>query len=125
MKRIWNILLLISFLFGYLEWGNNQHLFIFQAITELYEKGKANPLSVLHPFILLPFIGMLLFLYTVFQKTPSRIISIIGAICMSTIMLMILLIAVLGPNFKMLGSVTPFFLIVFFVFKSHWRKLEI
>ena len=125
MKRIWNILLLVSFLFGYLEWGNNQHLFIFQAITELYEKGKVHPLSVLHPFILLPFIGMLLFLYTVFQKTPSRIISIIGAICMSTIMLMILLIAVLGPNFKMLGSVIPFFLIVFFVFKSHWRKLEI
>jgi hypothetical protein len=25
----------------------------------------------------------------------------------------------------MLGSVTPFFVIVFFVFKSHWRKLDI
>jgi hypothetical protein len=25
----------------------------------------------------------------------------------------------------MLGSVIPFFLIVFFVFKSHWRKLDI
>ena len=125
MKRIWNILLLISFLFGYLEWGKTQHLFIFQAIVELYEKGKANPLSVLHPFILLPFIGMLLFLYTVFQKTPSRMISIIGAICMSTIMLMILLIGVLGPNFKMLVSVIPFFMAVFFVVKSNWRKLDI
>lgn len=125
MKRIWNILLLISFLFGYLEWGKNQHLFIYQAIAELYEKGKINPLSVLHPFIILPFVGMLLFLYTVFQKTPNRIITIIGAICMSSIMVMILIIGVLVPNFKMLGSVAPYFIIAFFVFKSQWRKLDI
>lgn len=125
MKKLWNILLLLSFLTGYLEWGKDQHLFIFQAIVELYEKGKANPLSVLHPFILLPFIGMLLFLFSIFQKSPNRIISIIGALCMSTIMLMILLIAVIGPNFKMLVSAIPFFIVVFFVFKSHWRKLEI
>lgn len=125
MKRIWNILLLISFLFGYLEWGKNQHIFIFQAIIEIYQKGIANPLSVLHPFVLLPFIGMLLFLYTAFQKKPSRIISIIGATCMSSIMLMILLIGIIGPNLKMLASVIPFFLLLILVFKSHWRKLEI
>jgi hypothetical protein len=125
MKRFWNILLIISFLLGYLEWGKNQHIFIYQAIIELYQKGKVNPVSVLHPFTLLPLIGILLFLYTVFQKSPSRIISIIGAICMSSIMLMILIIGVIVPNFKMLISSLPFFTIAFFVIKSHWRKIEI
>lgn len=105
--------------------GKTQHIFIYQAIIELYQKGKVNPISVLHPFTLLPLIGILLFLYTVFQKSPSRIISIIGAICMSSIMLMILIIGVIIPNFKMLISSLPFFTIAFFVIKSHWRKIEI
>ncbi|OYU56238.1 MAG: hypothetical protein CFE25_03070 [Chitinophagaceae bacterium BSSC1] len=125
MKRIWNILLLLSFLFGYLQWGKDQHLFLFQAIGELYTKAKLHPMSVLHPLTLLPFIGMLLFLSTIFQKTPSRIITFAGAIGMSSIMLMILLIGILGPNFKMLLSVLPFFTFLFFVVKTNWRKLDI
>lgn len=125
MKKIWNILLLLSFLMGYLEWGKDQHLFIFQAIQELYAKAKLNPIAVLHPLTLLPFIGMLIFLFTLFQKTPSRINTFAGAIGMSSIMLMILLIGILGPNFKMLLSVLPFFSFLFFVVKSNWRKLDI
>lgn len=122
MKRVWHILLLISFLFGYLEWGKDQHLFIIQAIVEIYQKGKVNPLSLLHPFILLPFIGMLLYIYAAFQKNTNKIISIIGAICMSSIMIMILIIGLMVPNYKMLFSATPFFICSYFVFKSHWRK---
>lgn len=125
MKKLWNILLLLSFLIGYLEWGKGQHLFIFQAIQELYIKAKLNPMSVLHPLTILPFVGMLLFLSTIFQKTPSRLITFAGAIGMSSIMLMILLIGILGPNFKMLLSTLPFITFLFFVVKSNWRKLDI
>lgn len=125
MKRIWNILLLFSFLFGYLQWGKDHHLFLFQAIGELYSKAILNPMSVLHPLTILPFIGMLLFLLTIFQKTPSRIITFAGAIGMSSIMLMILLIGILGPNFKMLLSTLPFFTFLFFVINTNWRKLDI
>ncbi|MEQ1624227.1 MAG: hypothetical protein ABL870_06005, partial [Sediminibacterium sp.] len=98
MKKLWNILLLLSFLIGYLEWGKDQHLFLFQAIGELYAKAIVNPIAVLHPLTLLPFLGMLLFLSTIFQKTPNRIISLVGAIGMSTIMFMILLIGIIDPN---------------------------
>lgn len=125
MKRLWNILLLVSFQLGYLQWGKDQHLFIFQAIQELYAKAKLHPSAVLHPFTLLPFLGMVLFLFTTFQKTPNRIITFAGAIGMSSIMLMILLIGILVPNVKMLLSVLPFFFFLFFVIKTNWRKLDI
>lgn len=125
MKRVWNILLLLSFQFGYLEWGKDQHLFLFQAIGELYAKARLNPLSVLHPLTILPFIGMLLFLLTIFQKTPSRLITFAGAIGMISIMLIILLIGLVDPNCKMLLSALPFFTFLFFVVKSNWRKLDI
>jgi len=75
--KILNALLLVTSLFGYLEWGGNNHLFLFQAEGEIFSKLISDPTSVIHPFILLPIIGQALLLITLFQKTPHKLISYI------------------------------------------------
>ncbi|MEI2749286.1 MAG: hypothetical protein V9E88_11070 [Ferruginibacter sp.] len=88
MKKLLNACLFISFLFGYLEWSRVEHLFIFQAEWDIFRKSlNTDPVSVLHPFTLIPFIGQLLILYSLFQKVPGRIITLAGIACMGILML--------------------------------------
>ena len=122
MKRFLNICLLLSFLIGYLEWGKGNHTFIFQAEFELFVKFKTNPISVLHPFTLMPFAGQVLLLITVFQRTPNRLMSLIGLGCLSIIMLFLFFIGAMGRNMNILISTLPFLLSGFFAIKYYRRK---
>lgn len=108
MKKILNLCLLISSLFGLLEWGGGNQSFLFQAEWEILQKAAENPQSVLHPFTVLPMIGQLLLLITLFQKTPGKWLTYIGMGMLSLIMLMILLIGLLEMNWKMILSAMPF-----------------
>ncbi len=108
MKRILNICLLLSSLVGYLAWSAGQHGFLFQLEYELIAKASHNPGMLLHPFVLLPLCGQLLLLYTLFQKTPGRIPTLIGLTCLSLIMLMILLVGILTRNISIGASALPF-----------------
>ena len=65
-------------------------------------------MSVLHPFTVLPMLGQVLLLLTLFQKTPGRWLTYIGMGLLSLIMLIILLIGLLGMNWKMILSTVPF-----------------
>lgn len=122
MKKLLNACLFISFLFGYLEWSRVEHLFIFQAEWDIFKKTLIDPVSVLHPFTLIPFTGQLLILYSLFQKIPGRIITIIGTACMGILMLMLFIIGMLSLNIKIAGSTLPFLILAFFILKLHWKK---
>jgi len=63
-----NGLLILTSLVGYLEWAGNNHLFLFQAEADIIKKLITDPKSVMHPFILLPIIGQVLLLITLFKK---------------------------------------------------------
>ncbi len=108
MKRISNICLFIAFLFGYLEWGKDHAVFIFQGEAEIFAKAKKDVTSVLHPFILLPFLGQLIILYTVFQPKISRLLSLTGLACLSLLILLLFIIGLITLNFKIAGSTLPF-----------------
>lgn len=122
MKRILNICLLLSSLVGYLAWGAGQHGFLFQLEYELIAKTSDNPGSVLHPFVLLPFCGQLLLLYTIFQKTPGRIPTLTGLASLSLIMLMILLVGILTLNISIGASALPFIITGIFVLRYNRRQ---
>jgi len=122
MKRILNICLLLSSLVGYLAWGSGQHGFLIQMEYELIAKGRHDPGSFLHPFILLPLLGQILILYTIFQKTPGRIATLTGLACLSLIMLMILLVGILAMNIKIVASALPFIFTGIFVLRYYRRK---
>lgn len=107
MKKLLNLCLIITSLFGYLEWGQGQQSFLFQTEYELIfgDKGLQN---LLHPFVILPLGGQLLLLITLFQKTPSKALTYIGLGCLSLLLVFIAFIGVISFNFKILASTLPF-----------------
>lgn len=122
VKRILNAILFISFLFGYLEWGEGNQMFIFEGEAEVLSKAVKEPASVLHPLILLPFIGQGLILYTIFQKNPSRIFSLIGLACLGLLMSFLFFIGIISPNSKMLLSSIPFVITALLMLRYNWKK---
>lgn len=111
MKRFLNLLLFISSFFGYLEWGNKQHRFIFELEYELFFTlpDKTNNFS--HPLILVPLIGQILILITLFQKEPGKRMTNIAIGCMGLLMLFLFAIGIMGKNPRILAGATPFLLI--------------
>jgi hypothetical protein len=122
MKRLINICLLLSFLLGYLEWGKTHSLFIFQGEAEIILKAKNNLRSILHPLILIPFLGQILLLYTVFQPTVSRVLSLTGLACLSILMLLLFIVGLLTLNLKIACSTLPFIITGIFALRYHRKN---
>ncbi len=120
--KILNVLLIISSLFGYLEWGEGQHSFLFQIEAELFQKIVSEPSSVIHPFTVIPLIGQLLLLLTVLQKKPNKILTYIGMGSLGLLIGFMTLIGIIGKNPKIFFSTIPFLvfaLMVIFNFKKN------
>ena len=83
-------------------------MFLFQGEIDILSKLFHDPLSVAHPFTLLPLLGQIILLVTFFQKNPSKILTFIGLGCLSVLLLFMFLIGVLSLNFKILLSTIPF-----------------
>lgn len=120
--RLLNVLLLITSLMGYLEWGTDQHSFLFQAEYQILA-GPWEAGNFQHPLVLLPMVGQVLLLVTVFQKTPGKWITLIGMGCIGLLLMMVLLAGALSLNVRMLASVLPFFITAAFVARKALKKL--
>lgn len=107
-RKLLNICLIVTSLLGYLEWGGGNSMFLFQGEIDILSKLFHDPLSVAHPFTLLPLLGQIILLVTFFQKNPSKILTFIGLGCLSVLLLFMFLIGVLSLNFKILLSTIPF-----------------
>ncbi len=107
MQKILNLCLLLSSLLGYLEWGGGQHSFLGQAEYDLLFSSTTTD-NFAHPFVLIPLAGQLLLFITLFQKTPSRILTYTGLASLNLLLLFIFAIGIMAMNFKMIASVIPF-----------------
>lgn len=110
-KWVLILLLFLSTFFGYLEWGDNQSSFLIETELEIFSKGIKDPLSVVHPFTLIPFIGQILLLISLFQKAPKKWLVIAAIISLGLLFGLILFIGIIGPNWEILLSSLPFWLI--------------
>lgn len=124
--KILNFLLIITSLLGYLEWGGGNHIFLFKGETEIIYKLFTNPTSVLHPFILLPIIGQLLLLITLFQKTPSKTLTYISIAGLGLLLGFMCIIGIISMNVKIIASTIPFISIavwvVYMLRGQKWHK---
>ena len=107
-SKLLNLLLIVTSLFGYLEWGGGHHSFLFQAEGEVLSKIFSDPGSVLHPLTVLPMIGQILLLITLFQKQPGKILTYTGIAGLGILLSFILLVGALSLNFKIMLSALPF-----------------
>ncbi|WP_353077563.1 hypothetical protein [Flavobacterium sp.] len=118
-----NFLLIIFSLFGYLEWSGNNHLFLFEAEIEIFSKLFTSPISVLHPFIILPVISQFLLLFTLFQNKPSKKLTYISIFGLGILFLFMLFIGIISLNYKIALSTIPF-IVVSIVTMLHHRKFK-
>ena len=121
-SKILNTLLIISSLFGFLEWGENKTMFLIQVEAEIFSTILKDPGSLVHPFILLPLLGQILLLLTLVQKIPNKIMTYLGIGGVGIIMALIFLIGCLNINFMMLLSTIPFLVISFYTIRHHTKK---
>ncbi len=118
-SKILNFLLIITSLFGYLEWSGNSHMFLFQAEGEIILKLFTHPTSVIHPFTVLPMIGQIILLITLFQKKPNKTLTYIGMGGLGILLTFMFFIGVISLNSKILFSTIPFLIISIFTIKFH------
>lgn len=120
-SKLLNFLLIITSLFGYLEWGTDSHSFLFMAEAEILSKLFTDPLSVLHPFTVLPFAGQVILLITLLQNPPNKVLTYIGMGCLALLLLLVFAIGAMSLNYKIFFSVVPF-LVVAVVAVRHYRS---
>jgi hypothetical protein len=120
-SKILNSLLIITSLLGYLEWSGNNHSFLFQAEGEILSKVFTDPISTLHPFTILPLIGQIILIVTLFQKTPSKTLTYISIGSLGILLAFMFVIGVISLNYKIIISTIPF-IVVSVTAIRHYRK---
>lgn len=120
--KILNFLLVITSMFGYLEWGKDNHSFLFQTEAEIASKLFSDPGSALHPFVVLPLIGQLLLFVTLFQSKPSKRLTFIGMAGLALLLVFIFAIGLMSFNLKMALSALPFIVVAVLTIKHHKRR---
>lgn len=100
---------ILSSLFGYLEWGGNNHSFLFQAEADVLRKLVTSPKEVLHPLVLIPFMGQVILVYNLFRQSPNRASLFIGLGAILLLFLFIVLVGILAKNVLIVLSTLPFF----------------
>lgn len=106
--RIFNGLVILTSLLGYLEWGADNRTFLFQAEWEVLRRLSSDPMSVIHPFTLVPLLGQVLLLITLFQRRPGALLTLAGIFCLMLLLGLICFIGVISMNLKIFASTIPF-----------------
>lgn len=100
---------IISSLFGYLEWGRGNHQFLFETERLVIQKIGTDPLSVVHPFVLMPLIGQIILVVTLFIQKPAKKWIMAGMALIALLLGFMLLVGILALNYKIVISVIPYF----------------
>lgn len=120
--KLLNLGLIVTSLFGYLEWGRGNEMFLFQIEIDLIAKLFSDPMSVLHPFTILPVLGQFMLACTLFQGKVSARLTYLGMGCIGILLLFMLVVGILAMNPKILGSTLPFLLVAFWTIRYHRRR---
>ena len=121
-SRIINLCIILASLVGYLEWGKDNKMFLFQGEVEIIIKLFKDTASVIHPLTLLPLLGQIILVFTLFQKKLNRLLSLIGLGCLSVLLVFMFLIGILALNFKILVSTIPFLLTGLWAMRHYWKQ---
>jgi hypothetical protein len=121
-KKLLNAALIITSLSAYLEWGGDNRMFLCEGEWQILSKLFSDPLSVLHPFTLLPLIGQVLLVVTLFQKQVSSLLTFLGMSGMGLLLLFMFIIGVVGLNYRIALSVLPFLIVAALTIWEHWKN---
>lgn len=123
-SKILNSLLILTSLLGYLEWGENSHSFLFEVEFIVFSKIFTNPSSIIHPLTILPLVGQIFLLITLFQKSPNKKITYFGISCLGFLIGFIFLIGLISINYSIIFSTIPFLVVVLLTTK-HYHNIKV
>jgi cobalamin biosynthesis protein CobD/CbiB len=123
-NRLLALALLLTSLIGYLAWGNNQEVFLYQIEWDIISKLVSDPSSVIHPLVLLPLLGQLLLLITVFSKRPGKILLLTGLGCIAILFLMMLLVGLLSSKIKIILLALPYLIVALITLWYNRKKTQ-
>lgn len=121
-QKLLNALLILTSLFGFLEWGKDNDAFLFEAEAEIIAKALNDAMAALHPFVLLPMAGQLALLITIFQHKPSKRLTFAGILCIGVLLVFILFIGLISANYKVALSALPFMATATYIIIRYKRK---
>lgn len=121
-KKALNLALILTSLLGYLEWGQGNNIFLLQAEIEVVSKLFHDFLAAFHPFTVLPLLGQLLLLYTLFQKQPGKALTYAGMGCTGLLLVFMFFIGLIGLKARILLSTLPFLLVAGLTIRENRKK---
>lgn len=80
-SRVLISLLIITSLFGSIEWGRDQHSLLFETERDVFKRIFTEPLSVAHPIIFFHWWGQIILFITLFKKAPNKLLIYLGTGC--------------------------------------------
>jgi hypothetical protein len=107
---------------GYLEWGKDQSLFLFEVEVQVLAKAAVDPAAVVHPFTILPLLGQTALLVTLFQENAAKALSLLGITGIGLLLGLMFVIGVLTLNMKILSSTIPFLVVAGLTVREHLRR---
>lgn len=123
-SKILNFCLIITSLLGYLEWSGNSYSFLFQAEAEIFSKIFTDPISVIHPFTILPLIGQVILIFTLFQRTPNKTLTYISIGMLGLLLGFMLVIGLISLNYKIIISTIPFIVVSFLTIRHYKNNIQ-
>jgi hypothetical protein len=118
-KKLLNLSLILTSLIGYLEWGQGQSVFLFQAEAEMFARALRDPGDVVHPFTLLPVLGQAMLVGTLFQTIPGRVLTYAGIAGIGLLLAFMFLIGLIALNGKIVASTAPFLALAVVTIREH------
>jgi NAD/NADP transhydrogenase beta subunit len=106
--------LLLTSLLGYLEWGGNQHTLLAQAEWNVITTLLVSPLEAIHPFTIIPMLGQVCLLISLFQQKPTKWLVWIGMISLVFLLGLMLVIGVMSLRWRIVVFTLPFMGTAFF-----------
>jgi len=120
--KLLNLGLLVTSLFGYLEWGGGNTSLLYKTELEILSKIFTDPASVMHPLIILPLIGQIALLITLFQKTASWRLTLVGIGTIGILIALMFFIGLISLNWKILASTLPFLALAIIAIRMRIRR---
>ena len=106
--KLYLLALLMSSFFVYLSWSKTSSAFLFQMEYEILAKLFSDPLSVLHPFTIIPLIGQVLILISLLQKQPNNLVMKLGIGSLLFLIGFIFIVGLLSLQLTIIISTVPF-----------------
>jgi hypothetical protein len=110
-EKILHLLLILTSLIAYMEWGGNNAAFLFQAEAQVLTNFFRSPQSALHPLTILPFLGQVLLLIALLMPKPPKALSLLGMVGLGSLIGVLFIFGLLAFQWKTVLSTLPFLLV--------------